>query len=170
MGLSQAVSDVPAARDGWDRRGRERRAFTLIELIAAMTIVAALTAMAVPRLAYLVDKARVARAIGDIEALEVELDSQDSLPSSLAGIVRGGMLDPWGHPYVYYKFPPSKGGGNAPPPGARKDRFLVPVNSTYDLYSMGADGLTAVAFTAKAARDDIVRANDGSYIGLAARF
>ncbi len=133
-----------------------------------MTIIAALTALAVPRFEDLIERARVARAIGDIEALEVDIESQDSLPNSLADIGRGNMLDPWGHPYVYYKFPATK--GNAPPPGSRKDRFLVPVNSTYDLYSMGQDGKTALAFTAKAARDDIVRANDGSYIGLAVNF
>lgn len=133
-----------------------------------MTIVAALSALAIPRFKTMIDKARIARAEEEIHTLEIEIDSQDSLPNSLADIGRGNMLDPWGHPYVYYKFPPTK--GSAPPPGSRKDRFLVPVNSTYDLYSMGADGQTALAFTAKAARDDIVRANDGSYIGLAVNF
>ena len=152
------------------RAGRIRRAFTLIELIAAMTIVAALAAIAIPRFDLLVERARVARAIGDIEAIQTELDTQDSLPDGLAGVGRGNMLDPWGNPYVYYKFPPPKGNGSAPPAGTRKDRFLVPVNSTYDLYSKGADGKTALAFTAAAARDDIVRANDGGYIGLAVNY
>lgn len=147
-----------------------KRGFTLIEILASMTIVGTLAALAMPRYQDLVDRARVARAAGDIETLETEIEAQDSLPESLDEIGRGTLLDPWGHPYVYYKFPPAKGKGNAPPSGARKDRFLVPVNSTYDLYSMGADGKTSAAFTAKTARDDIVRANDGGYIGLAASF
>jgi hypothetical protein len=32
---------------------------------------------------------------------------------------------------------------------------------------MGQDGKTSAQFTAKKARDDIVRANDGGYYGLA---
>ena len=54
--------------------------------------------------------------------------------------------------------------------GARKDRFLVPINSTYDLYSVGKDGKTVAALTAKASKDDIVRANDGAFIGLAVKY
>ena len=138
--------------------------------MASLVIIAALTALSVPRFEQMIDQARVARAIGDIQALEIDLASADTLPSSLEGIGRGDMLDPWGHPYVYFKFPPPTGRGGAPPAGARRDRFLVPVNSTYDLYSMGADGQTAIAFTARASADDVVRADDGSYVGLAAKF
>ena len=61
-----------------------------------------------------------------------------------------------------------------PPPkktrGARKDRFLTPVNSDYDLYSVGIDGDSQAAFTAKVSRDDVVRANDGGFVGLAEDF
>ena len=46
----------------------------------------------------------------------------------------------------------------------------MPINSTYDLYSMGADGRTALALTASYSLDDVVRANDGSYIGLASSY
>ncbi len=46
----------------------------------------------------------------------------------------------------------------------------MPINSTYDLYSMGKDGKTVVALTAKASRDDVVRANDGGFIGLAVKY
>ena len=52
----------------------------------------------------------------------------------------------------------------------RKDRFLVPVNSDYDLYSKGQDRKSSTPFTAKASQDDIVRANDGAYVGLASEF
>jgi general secretion pathway protein G len=52
----------------------------------------------------------------------------------------------------------------------RKDRFLVPINTDYDLYSMGKDGRSSPPLTAKASRDDIIRANDGAYIGLASNY
>ena len=35
---------------------------------------------------------------------------------------------------------------------------------------MGKDGSSVAALTAKASRDDIIRANDGGFIGLASRF
>jgi len=47
----------------------------------------------------------------------------------------------------------------------RKDHNLVPVNSDFDLFSKGKDGQSKSPFTAKASRDDIVRANNGRYIG-----
>lgn len=66
------------------------------------------------------------------------------------------------------------GGGGGPPcggvGGARKDRFLVPINSDFDIYSMGRDGQTIAPLTAKKSHDDIIRASDGGFYGLAAYF
>jgi len=53
---------------------------------------------------------------------------------------------------------------------ARKDRFLVPLNSDYDLYSDGQDGQTTAPITAQKSQDDIIRASDGAYVGLASQF
>ena len=144
------------------------RGFTIVELLATLTLIGLLSGIAVPRYRDIAERARVAKAIGDIRALQTDLLSQDSLPPSLAAINRHTLLDPWGRPYVYFKFPPTK--GKAPPANARRDKFLVPVNSEFDLYSLGKDGATAVAFTAKASQDDVVRANDGGFIGLAKNF
>ena len=151
---------------GLSRARRPRRAFTIIELIAVVTMIGALTAMGVPRWQDFLQRAKVAQAIGDLQVMQPEIAAVDSLPDTLAGIGRAGRLDPWGFPYVYYKFP----SGNGNPPGARKDRFLVPVNSTYDLYSVGLDGNSSPPFTAKGSQDDVVRASDGDYIGLVSRF
>lgn len=49
----------------------------------------------------------------------------------------------------------------------RRDRFMNPVNTDYDLYSMGPDGETSTQFTSRKGRDDIVRANNGGYYGIA---
>jgi general secretion pathway protein G len=75
------------------------------------------------------------------------------------------MRDPWGRAYQYLRID----GGKTPGIEGyrRRDKNANPVNSDYDLYSMGKDSKTAPQFTAKNARDDIVRANDGAYYGLA---
>ncbi|MFO0774683.1 MAG: pilin [Nitrospiraceae bacterium] len=57
-----------------------------------------------------------------------------------------------------------------PPAKPRKDRFLHPINSDYDLYSMGKDGESVEPLTAKKSHDDVIRANDGAFVGLAAQF
>ncbi len=66
------------------------------------------------------------------------------------------------------------GGGGGPPCGsigqARKDRFLVPINSDFDLYSMGKDGDSVGPLTAQKSHDDVIRANDGGFYGLASNF
>ncbi len=52
----------------------------------------------------------------------------------------------------------------------RKDRFLVPINSDYDLYSKGKDGESKAPLSPKVSHDDIIRANDGAFVGLASEF
>jgi general secretion pathway protein G len=102
----------------------------------------------------------------------VTLDSEIStfemmnerLPNDLAEINRAGFLDPWGHPYQYLNFAVS---GNA---NCRKDLALHPLNTEFDLYSMGKDGQSQAPLTASQSRDDIIRANDGQYVGLASNY
>lgn len=121
-----------------------------------------------------------------------------ALPNSLAQVGAGEMVDPWGNPYEYLNIAaltlPGNGGGggngggnhtfhwfepdSAYAAGAgngsagrpRKDRFLHPINSDYDLYSMGKDGESLEPLTAKKSHDDVIRANDGSFVGLAVEF
>lgn len=150
-------------------RSQQGLGYTLIEMLAVMTIIASMSGMAIPKLHEAIDKAKVARAIGDIRAIQLELmameGSKEGLPATLAGVGRGGMLDPWGNPYVYTPFGDTPGVG-----GKRMDKFIVPLNSTFDLYSMGKDGRTNLALTASASHDDIVRADDGGFIGLGEKF
>lgn len=60
---------------------------------------------------------------------------------------------------------PGKGKGKA-----RKDRKLNPLNSDFDLYSLGKDGASKTQLTNKVSLDDTVRANDGAFVGLAADY
>jgi general secretion pathway protein G len=149
---------------------RSTRGYTLIELITVVAIVGILTAMAAVRYKEVLRQAKIARAIGDIKAIQTDLQSLEAgdapLPASLALIGRGALVDPWGNPYQYNPFPPDK----TVPNGARRDRFLVPINSTFDLYSMGEDGTSVPPLNAQKSRDDIIRANDGGFIGLAERY
>lgn len=52
----------------------------------------------------------------------------------------------------------------------RSDRYLFPLNSDYDLFSLGPDSRTAVSLGAPMAMDDVIRANDGGYFGLASKY
>ena len=142
--------------------------FSLIELMIVIAMVSTLAAIALPNYIEYRDKAKNAQAMGDIRAMEKMIAnfqlSNGRLPASLAEIGMGGHLDPWGTPYQYTVVE------GTPRGRLRKDRFLVPVNSDYDLYSMGKDRGSSSPFTARASRDDIVRANDGAYVGLASEF
>jgi len=55
-------------------------------------------------------------------------------------------------------------------PQARRDHNLVPINSDFDLYSMGPDGQSVKPLTGGVSRDDIVRANDGAFVGKASTY
>jgi general secretion pathway protein G len=46
----------------------------------------------------------------------------------------------------------------------------VPLNSNYDLYSVGRDGVSSPPMNAQNSRDDVVRANDGGFVGLAVNY
>jgi general secretion pathway protein G len=165
------------------RSARRRWGFTLIEIMIVLAIIGLLSAIAGTKYLAYIEKVRVASAIASIRAIEVQLDdyvrSEKPLPATLSEIGVDGMLDPWGHSFEYLPFPttaPGSGKGGADPKGgsyigsARKDHFLVPLNSDYDLYSVGRDGKTHPPLSAPDSADDVIRANDGAYIGLAANY
>lgn len=120
------------------------RAFTLIELLLVMVILAVLAAVVVPKFANRSQQAKDTAAKTDLASIGTSLDAFEidngryptteegiaaltTPPPSLATTWKGPYLkkaavaDPWGNPYVY-RFP-GQGG-----------------NNTYDLYSTGPDG------------------------------
>lgn len=141
---------------------------SLLELMMAGALLALLAAIAIPSYQQYVDTARDKAAVSDIalisEAIQRYYTNHLQLPSSLADINYDTQLDPWGHPYRYLNFEHANRGQ------MRKDRNLVPINSDYDLYSVGKDGVSQPPLTAAPSRDDIVRAGDGSFIGLASQY
>jgi general secretion pathway protein G len=146
-----------------------RNGFSLVELLITISIILTIAAIAVPNLMAAIDQARIAKAVGDIKALEGDIALYEIifqvLPDDLSQVGYANRLDPWGSPYEYLNHTTMKGNGQA-----RKDRFLVPLNSDYDLYSAGKDRSSVSPLTAKVSQDDIIRASDGSYTGLASQF
>ncbi len=140
------------------------RGFTIIEFLIVVAIVIVLAALVLPAYKSTLDKAKIARAIGDISVLIKEITLyqvyNEELPDTLTEVGWGSFLDPYGNPYQYLKFSPSEG-------NMRKDGFGAPLNSSYDLYSKGKDGKSVPPLMAEDSWDDIVRANDGGYIGPA---
>lgn len=142
--------------------------FTLIELMLAVAVAAVLVAIAVPAYTSYRVRGQDAQAIADISTLGVEIeryrsDNYGQLPATLADLGVSVPKDPWGHDYVYNPLE----GTHANPSNARWDKNLRPINIDYDLYSKGADGLTMQKITQNVSLDDIIRANGGSYVGLA---
>ena len=141
--------------------------FTMIEIMVVIAIIGTLAAIAVPNYMSYRNRAQKSDAISEIRILEIAiseyLDENGQLPDSLDDLGLGDLKDPWGNPYEYLRI---DGGGLKGKGKLRKNRSLVPVNSDYDLYSKGKDGKSQTPFTAKSSQDDIVRANDGGFLGL----
>jgi general secretion pathway protein G len=156
-------------RQDENRQRRRIRGFTLVELLIVVAVFLTISAIAIPNLMAAMDLARIARAVSEIHTLEDEitlyLTINGTLPDNLSQVGFGNYNDPWGNPYQYLNHSTMKGNGQA-----RKDRFLVPLNSDYDLYSVGKDGQSASPITAKKSQDDVIRASDGSYDELASQF
>lgn len=146
-----------------------QRAFTLTELLIALLIAGSLLTIAVPSYRDYIERARRTSAIKDLSVLALKLenhrDRTGSFPASLADLNYTPPPDPWGNAYQYLAIDVT------PPPNTglvRRDKNMNPLNSDFDLYSMGPDGQTQKQLTAAKARDDIVRAGNGGFIGLAA--
>jgi general secretion pathway protein G len=154
-----------------------QKGLTLLEIMIVVAIIGILAAISAPALLNYRTKAKNALAIAEIKILEQEIKlhfvENQRFPEGLDEIKMGNIDDPWGNPYRYLKLAQddeiekTKGKDKGHP---RKDHFLVPVNSDFDLYSMGPDGKSQAPFTAQASLDDIVRANDGKFIGPVSKF
>ena len=146
-----------------------RRGFTLVELMLALMIFSILAAVSYSYYGEAKKNSDGDVALTDLTRIKLAIDTYESvhgeLPESLADVDMDELRDPWGNPYVYTNFDLVHGNGHK-----RKDHNLVPINSRYDLYSSGADGRSSPPLTAASSRDDLIVANDGSYVGLASEY
>ena len=146
----------------------KQRGFTIVEIMIVFAVMGSLAAIALPMYQGYVEKTRVAQAVSDISGISTHLEhfwiDNRQYPANLSAVLNPVPVDPWGNPYQYLAIDITP----APNRGAvRKDKSLNPLNSDFDLYSMGKDGLSSKPLTAARARDDVVRANNGRFIGLA---
>lgn len=143
----------------------------MVEIALVLLIAGLLYGMLRPAYSHLIDEQGSETAVKEITDMQTKIDqfNKDNgrYPDSLDEVFSPVPLDPWGQPYQYLNImnSPNKGKGKL-----RKDKNLVPINSDYDLYSMGPDGKSTSAITANISHDDIVRGRNGSFVGLATKY
>ncbi len=144
-------------------------AFTFIELIIIVTIIGILCGIAAPIYADFKYRAQIVTATAIIREVEAGINiykyRSGTYPLTLSDAMIATPLDPWGNPYQYLSSRDPAWQANQ-----RLDRHMRPLNSDFDLYSKGADGRSAPALTHPLSRDDVVRAGNGSFVGLGADF
>lgn len=105
---------------------KNRKGFTLVELLVVVAIIAILAAALIPRLLGYTDRARQARAMSDLGTMKTVIETytadqgngvypsiKTSDPNYVGTILKngginwldantaGGIKDPWGYPYYY---------------------------------------------------------------------
>ena len=144
------------------------RAFSLPELMLALAVAGVLAMIAFPAYSEYRERARVSQAVADIAEMQVQIERFQTLnfrlPNTLTEAGLGALVDPWNRTYVFVNYAVDGVSGR------RQDKNMNPINTEYDLYSKGKDGLTQKQLDHSRSLDDVVRATDGSYIGLASKF
>jgi general secretion pathway protein G len=173
--MADIVQDEVYCRNGEAMRSKglflkNSRGFTLVEVLIGVAILITVASIAVPGYFKMIKTAKVARASGDITSMAAQISIYrfqiGAYPESLKDVGLDQRQDPWGRPYYYHPIDTTKKN----PEGARKDRNLHPLNSDFDLYSAGEDGNTQLPITAHSSQDDVIRANNGGYVGLASNY
>jgi general secretion pathway protein G len=169
--------DCASRRSDRVRPNRGESGFTLVEMVVVIMIVGIVATIAIPNYLRHLEKNMETTAISDINTIaaklkEIMMENPDALPASLDQINFGNtlpILDPWKNPYRYL---PLHGhlGDHSYMNNARKDHNLHPINSDFDLYSMGPDGESHKPLQSAKSRDDILRANDGAFVGKASTY
>ena len=160
------------------------RGFTFVEIVISLFIIGILAVIAIPAYTNYVDRSLVKLSIKNIRILEQSIKAFEfdnmRLPNGLNELgpvemlgVNGDsftqsppFLDPYGNAFRYLNF------ANEPPgwPNCRTDQVDKPLSLDYDLYSMGADGVTQKKLNHNRSLDDIVRARSGKFVDLATKY
>jgi len=144
---------------------------TLLELMIVLALLATLAGIAMASYSSYKLTSQNHAAVRDILEISTAIEryhlAHKAWPVSLADVKYDKKLDPWGNNYIYEQIPPilekvAIGGTKL-----RQDANLKPINTFYDLYSKGADGETTNNISVPISHDDIIRARDGEFIGLA---
>lgn len=152
-------------------RGRSRRlgrggGLTAFEVLIVAALLGTVTVMAVPAFYREIQETANTRVIVDIQVLQFAIDMyermNERLPDSLDDLGPGPRVDHWGNPYQYLPSTAEHWDGHQ-----RLDQHQVPLNDDYDLFSPGPDGEWKRPLMNPKSKDDIVRADDGLFIGVA---
>src|SRR5215467_9260845 len=127
-----------------------KKGFSFVELLIAITLVGALAGIALQWYQSYRSQADINKAITEMRTIDTQIQlywqANSAYPASLSVVPQGDILDPWGSPFQYLQIE----GGDVKGKGQmRKDKSLVPINSDYDLYSMGPDGQSSAPLTAQ---------------------
>ena len=137
---------------------------TLVEMMVGVAILGIVSSLGVSLYADYTLGANVNRAVTEIRMIDLLIKdyrlTTRRYPPDLPAI-GVDYKDPWGNDYQYLDMETANTGQK------RKDHNLVPINTDFDLYSMGPDGASVSPLTAQASHDDIIRANNGKYVGVA---
>lgn len=147
-------------------RRRYNRAFTVLEFCVVMIIIGLTVMTITPAMLSMAETAKTVSTSEEVKNIQTDIDDffkeNGRFPDTLEEVYGETPLDSWGNPYQYLNHAKVKGKGKL-----RKDKNLVPINSDYDLYSMGPDGESSTPLTAAISKDDIIRARNGAFIGNA---
>jgi general secretion pathway protein G len=150
---------------------KRARGFSLLELMMAAAVVALLMGIAIPTYRGIVERQQINRCVQDLVAIAGAIEKfrtiNFSLPETLDELGAVPRVDPWGFQYRYLNFDSSAPGIKGK---IRKDHNLHPLNSEFDLYSVGPDGKSSPPLTAKGSRDDVIWGRDGSFVGVASDY
>lgn len=135
------------------------------------TVIALLAAIALPSYARIIERQKVSQCKRDLASIGMLIEryrtTHGQIPQDLSELGTSIPKDAWDRNYQFLSF-------SSPVPGVkgkiRKDHNLHPLNSEFDLYSLGADGRSSAPLTAKASRDDVIWARDGGFVGLASDY
>jgi general secretion pathway protein G len=147
---------------------KKNAGFTLIELMLVGAIIGILAVGASLIFNSFMETARVKKAVSEILTLQTKIKTYEVndgvFPDSLDDIDGGDIQDPWGNAYQYTNFDITAQSE------WRKDKNLHPLNTDFDLYSMGNDGKSKANLSAQESHDDVIRANDGQFVGRAEEY
>jgi len=140
------------------------RGFTLVELLVVCAIIGILSGIGLSGFAKVRVQARNTRAAQEIRSLEKDISAyaveKGAYPASLNDIGREDLIDPWGNRYEYRLYSP----------GNMRQISGTEQNLDYDLFSVGADGDFEQNLLDPKSRDDVIRLNEGGWVGYVANY
>lgn len=146
---------------------RNNSAFTGTGVAVMMAIISIVIAFALPAYTSHLERNEKRAAVATMMTLSEHINGyltrHKRLPESLDVLeLSNPAIDPWGRPYIYIRG--SRDNGLSLPKVHDSGR---PLNTDYELYSKGPDGETNNRVSSPVSQDDIIRAGNGRYIGIA---